>query len=244
MDQQSFIPNQRYYDLHPLGSLASIVTFFLIICALFAVFQIFYIVSDLELAGKVSRGEQVDEQVLIKHVETWNVLFWTNIAIMIVTGILFIRWFHRAYCNVAQFEERGTKYSTKWAVWGWLVPILNLFRPYAIGKEIWERSIVRGSSSQVVAVTNSSHSLVGYWWGSFVISGALERTAYRVSLHSESLEAAIVSDYISLAASAATVIAAFIAMSFVRELSARHERAIRSYQSPVGNSAVLQPGSW
>jgi len=244
MDQQSFAPSQRIYDFQPLGSLASVVIFFLIICALFSVFQIFYLISDLELAGKVSRGEQVDEQVLINHVERWNLLFWTSIAILVVTGIMFIRWFHRAYSNVAQFEGKGTKYATKWAIWGWLVPILNLFRPYTIGKEIWERSTVRGSSSQVVAAANSSSSLVGYWWGSFVISGALERTAYRISLHSESLEAAIVSDYVSLAANAVTVIAAFIAMSFVRELSARHERALRSYQSPVAYTGVLEPRAW
>jgi hypothetical protein len=70
--------------------------------------------------------------------------------------------------------------------------------------------------------------------------GALDRIGFQWSQHAETIEQALVAGYIIVASESMTVIAAFIAMSFVRELSARHERAIRSYQSPIAIDGLMQ----
>lgn len=244
MEPQSFSPHHRMVDFQPLGPLTSTVIFFLLLCALFSVFQIFVVVSDLELAGKIGRGEQITEREVARQRVQWSSVFWSQLAIVVLSGIVFLRWFHRAYCNVAQLSLRGTNHATKWAVWGWFVPFLNLYRPYAIAREMWDKCISAGTSTQVAAVATTNGSIVTFWWVSFVLAGALDRAAYQISARSESLDAALLADYTLLASDIVSIFAAFIAMSFVRELAARHDRAIRAFQVTPVLPEVMQPRAW
>lgn len=244
MDQQSFAPSQRFLDLKPLGSLTSLVILALIVCSVLSVLQGLNIVSEIELLNRIQSGGEVTEVEAVKIEERIQQLVWLQLGAFLISGIFFITWFHRAYTNVAQWSPNGTEYPTKWAVIGWLIPILHAVRPYQIAKEIWTKCTVRQATNVVAVAAPSGTSLIGYWWGSALLMGALDRIGYQWSQHADSIDQAVVAGYIIVASEAMTVIAAFIAMSFVRELSARHERALRSHQSPVAYSGVLEPRTW
>jgi len=55
----------------------------------------------------------------------------------ITSAVMFIRWFRRAYFNLHQVA-RVLTHSEGWAAGAWFVPIVNLFRPYQIMKELYE----------------------------------------------------------------------------------------------------------
>lgn len=243
MDHQSFPHNIRSVDLHPLGSLTSLVILALMVTALVSVLQIFACVSDIDLAKQVGSGVAVSERELDLHESKLQQLFFLELGVMLITGIFFINWFHRAYSNVAKFDSAGVAYPTKWAIWGWLIPVLNAFRPYKIAQEIWQKSVVKPSGSIVALASGAGSSLVGFWWGSAILMGVSNRIASRLSQSAENLDEGLFADYAIIAAEAITVVAAFVAITFVRELSARHERAIRSYQSPVNIPGSFQPRS-
>jgi len=53
-----------------------------------------------------------------------------------ISVITFIMWFRRAYFNLHQ-KVNHLSYSEGWAAGSWFVPIINLYRPYQIMKEIY-----------------------------------------------------------------------------------------------------------
>ena len=57
------------------------------------------------------------------------------IIIQVFSIVTFIRWFRRAYFNTHS-RALNPAYEEGWAAGSWFVPILNLFRPYQIMKEI------------------------------------------------------------------------------------------------------------
>jgi len=61
---------------------------------------------------------------------------------LLFCAVLWIMWFHRAYKNLFSFGL-GLRFGTGWAIGGWFVPILNLWRPKEIANDIW-----RGSSAE------------------------------------------------------------------------------------------------
>jgi len=82
----------------------------------------------------------------------------------LVTGIIFIVWFHRAYTNLA---NRGqTKHSTGWAIGAWFVPFLNFWRPAKMTQELLDNGEGEGS-----APTN----VLWGWWILFIVGGLLGR---------------------------------------------------------------------
>ncbi len=55
-------------------------------------------------------------------------------AAVLVCGVLFVWWFHRAYTALS--ERAGSKLKPIWAIVGWFVPGLNLVRPPSIMNEL------------------------------------------------------------------------------------------------------------
>ena len=58
----------------------------------------------------------------------------------VAAAVFFIRWFKRAYENLPALGARGLRFSASWAIWSWLVPFLNLFRPKQMANDIWRAS--------------------------------------------------------------------------------------------------------
>lgn len=52
-------------------------------------------------------------------------------------GICFIQWFYRAYKNLHTVYDQ-LSCESYWAVLGWFIPVINLYRPYSIMKELYK----------------------------------------------------------------------------------------------------------
>jgi eukaryotic-like serine/threonine-protein kinase len=93
---------------------------------------------------------------------------------LLFCSVLWIVWFHRAYKNLESFGL-GLRFGTGWAIGGWFVPILSLWRPKQIANDIW-----RGSSSQAADdytrwEEQQVSPLVHWWWALFILSGIVGR---------------------------------------------------------------------
>ena len=54
--------------------------------------------------------------------------------------VAFIIWFREAYGTLVAAEVPNLKWSTGWALGGWLIPIANFVIPYLIAADIWKAS--------------------------------------------------------------------------------------------------------
>jgi hypothetical protein len=78
-------------------------------------------------------------------------------AVSITGFVLLLMWQHRAYSNLRPLGQSAS-YTPGWAVGYWFIPIINLFRPYRVYRELLTPS---GDSKPVT-------NLVGWWWLTFI----------------------------------------------------------------------------
>jgi len=98
----------------------------------------------------------------------------------LISFIAFIMWFRRAYFNLHQKVEK-LQFSEGWAAGSWFVPIVNLYRPYHIMKEIYDetrRFFRKNGASEKV---NYSTTYLGWWWALWIISGVIGQTVLRLT---------------------------------------------------------------
>ena len=106
--------------------------------------------------------------------------------ITLATAAAFLTWFYRAHKNLPRLGARNLEYPPGWAVGGFFVPFLNLVRPYQVMREVWCRSYPpspeSGSTPEGQPPQPPTLTLVGWWWGLFLLSAALGRVSARIAL--------------------------------------------------------------
>lgn len=82
-------------------------------------------------------------------------------VMLLVTGIMFLLWFARAYGNLPTISRGPTARGTGFATVCWVIPFLNLVRPYHFLKEIWQRT------EPLDARSSSPLTLIIVYWFSY-----------------------------------------------------------------------------
>ncbi len=99
-------------------------------------------------------------------------------GLVIVAGMVaFLVWLHRVRANLPALGIADARWSPGWAVGWWFVPIMNLFRPFQVVKEIWQAS---GREVHPGSWRNApTPDLLGWWWGLFLIGSFASNIAMR-----------------------------------------------------------------
>jgi hypothetical protein len=171
-----------------------------------------------------------------------------GIALNVGSAVAFLVWFARARRNLPALGIEDCQYEQWWAVGGFLIPVLNLVRPFQVMREIWNASEPDDRSFLTPAQEHYwrqvTPPIVWWWWGLFLASNALAnasapfaRFRWVTTLQTATL--------LSLASHSVRVIAAVVAVVLVRLLSVRQEdrnraRSSRSLQ-PDAPHAVSEP---
>jgi hypothetical protein len=89
---------------------------------------------------------------------------------LLATGVVFLAWIYRAARNLPALGARTPRFSPGWAVGWFLVPVMHLFRPYEVVKEIWAAS---GPPEHAGGGAARGTRLLGWWWALWVLTTAL-----------------------------------------------------------------------
>jgi hypothetical protein len=90
---------------------------------------------------------------------------------MLVTAILFLRWFHMAYGNLPALGQQIVTMSPGRAVWGFFIPVLSLWEPYQCMTEIW--AVSNSPLAEEGGPPQGTPRRLAWWWIPFVASGVL-----------------------------------------------------------------------
>ncbi|MFI8530630.1 DUF4328 domain-containing protein [Streptomyces aquilus] len=150
-------------------------------------------------------------------------------VVLLTTAVLFLCWFHRVRVNAEVFDPYGHEKKRGWVVWGWLLPIVNLWFPRRMTVDIWNASSPWSAPR--------THGLVNTWWTFWVISllsGRAASSAYRKAESPDEIHDAVgqlmFSDLID-------VVAAALAIAVVLRLNRmQYEKALAG-PGPVPVSA-------
>ncbi len=182
---------------------------------------------------------------------------WVNFGFVIGyvgSVIAFWMWFYRAHKNLRALGNAELEYSSRWAVFGFMVPILNLIRPMQLMRETWYGSDpnLRGESPTYLqeAVRRGTPEAVGWWWGSFIIMNILGRVEMRLARPLEGPNPTPgefeLFAFATMAAAVPTILAAILAVRLIwtitRRQSQRHDllegRAVLPEQLPIGQTSA------
>lgn len=148
------------------------------------------------------------------------------IAVFVATVVAFSMWIHRAHANLPALgnPKQGLEYSPRWAVGGFFIPIVNLFVPYRVVKEIWVKSdpSVRSDEDFMFSVSQVP-SIIGLWWAFWLISNFVNNILYRFSGEATTPEALLGEGHLNLIAAVLEIIAAVFAIKVVRGIDRRQE---------------------
>ena len=109
-----------------------------------------------------------------------------QMLVFFATAICWLVWMHRAYSNLRLMGTTETNYSPGWSVGYWFVPIMSLFRPYQLTKELWLRS-ARSNAQQPTAEI-APPTILSLWWGVWIVSGLFGRALMRWSFRAEAID--------------------------------------------------------
>src|SRR3954451_5754378 len=117
-----------------------------IVFALMAVAALVACVFDYfegSLMDRLIDGENVSDAELSADDSRQGIIGMLGFALYIVCIVVFLRWLHRAYKNLDAVAPTQRRYGTGWAIGGWFVPFLNLWRPKEIINDIWRSGATR-----------------------------------------------------------------------------------------------------
>jgi hypothetical protein len=147
-----------------------------------------------------------------------------ELALLAITALFFVIWFHRAYKNLGALGVRRLRWSTEWGVIWWFVPFLNLVRPKQIANDTW-RGSDPGQPPEIATPAAGPvpwfHTL---WWVAFVAESVLGRVAARYDSSAESLSSMLTAANLSTASDAFDLVAAGLAIAVV-VATTRRQRA-------------------
>lgn len=175
-------------------------------------------------------AEPVDFEVYSE----WERLYrWSDVATMstfVACGVVFILWFRRARINAEVFAPDGHSLVRGWAVWGWLVPVVNLWIPRRVALDIWSASTTGAHLGQA---PRQSSGLVNAWWTLWVVSTV--PTALATWSHAKAEGPAETRQALALTLLSVLldIAAAVLAVRVVRRLTAmQHRKALEATPVP------------
>jgi hypothetical protein len=124
-----------------------------IITAIFSVFgDIVFDESDFSGNGMIGIIALVMEVAIILY-----------LIATIASVVTFIMWFRRAYFNLHQFRG-DLLYGEGWAVGCWFIPVLNLYMPYQIMKDLYTKTNTILSQNLITCNKRLPIKYVNWWW--------------------------------------------------------------------------------
>ena len=131
-------------------------------------------------------------------------------------------WIHRAHRNLPSLGVSGLRYSPGWAVGGFFVPILNLFRPFQVTTEIWKASDPIPDVNDSLAWQSAPTSpLVIFWWVLFLLSGFIGNIVLQISLQAETWSEILTASWLTFAMDFVYIPAAILAILVIRNIDRR-----------------------
>jgi hypothetical protein len=220
----------------PLGSLATALAVLLGIAAVANTVAALAFASRAALVGHALTATAAELEVNDTRVGL-------AIGAVMLTGlgtyVLWCVWFHAAYRDAETLHPvrfRG------WAVWGWLVPVVSLFRPKQMVNDAWRAAHAHDHDDDH-ARTGGVAPLVHAWWVTWLLGLALFTVGQGVARSAEPadrLRALGQAARVDSAALALLALASLLGLLMARRLSAALERR-HSARSEPPSTGTTQP---
>ena len=217
--------NERHPPVaDPFQSLRTLGSWLIGLLSLNAALDVVAAISDISYLGLIERWRQ--GLVSLSEVSTADSrqasLALLQLLVFLVTAIVFIVWFRRAYRNLGPLGAPWLRFKPGWATGGWFVPIFNVVRPKEIANDVWRVSDPDlPPALDGPALGRPVSRVVDLWWFAFIVSAALGRAAFRAE--SETLDQIASATRLYLVGDVWDVFLSVLALVVVKHVTDRQE---------------------
>ncbi len=126
--------------------------------------------SEIELLSDSINGGLIAREETLPLSESLAKFYQLRALAYSGAGILFLVWLYRVSRNLNALQVRGQRYSPRWAVGWWFVPLFNLWRPLQIVQEVWKGSAALQTGPGAGTWRDEPSSpLISLWWTLLVL---------------------------------------------------------------------------
>ncbi len=155
----------------------------------------------------------------------------------LTSAVFFIRWFRNAYLNLSKRTVINSSISM--AIWGWIIPIISVFKPYQIMKEMWTDSSLKIRLKDPDYIEPST-TIIGVWWFFWLVTNVVGNYILKYTFKSETI-----TDYINLTIADMVLAVLSIPMAILAYLMIEQyneiERKLAAIEEGEINEIVDQP---
>jgi hypothetical protein len=130
------------------------------------------LISDvwaLGILNDIRLGASTVDQSTISTIEFWRSFATVAILTMIGVGLALVRWLGECYVYAKEALKATGFVQERWKIWGWIVPFMNLFKPYQVLSEIHKAGTADYVGGDDWKKSSGSGMLL-VWWIFWVIT--------------------------------------------------------------------------
>ena len=200
--------------------------------------SIFSSYLQFDLLTTVKNGGTITPEIANSNDLRERIIGIVYLIFYLISGIIFIRWFRRACYNL-NLKVKTLTFTDGWAAGAWFVPILALYRPYQIMKELFEQTFLYLTKKGVDKSEETSFgSTINIWWTLWIVNSVLGQISFRYSRNSDTVDELINGTVISLISSVITIPLAIFTVKLINEYSSLEESLFELKE--VSEQAVIQ----
>lgn len=205
-------------SLRPNGQRAKIAIMLIWIVLTVEIISLLSDYLQYDLLQTVANGGQITTESATGNDLRQKIIAMIYLTVYVISGITFIRWFRRAYYNL-HLKDASLSFTEGWASGCWFVPIISLYRPNQIMKELYqETQSLLSKKDENYAENLTTHS-IGWWWALWIISSFLGQFVFRYSLKAETIDELTTSTIASIIASIIGIPLAIITVKVIKDYS-------------------------
>jgi heme/copper-type cytochrome/quinol oxidase subunit 2 len=160
------------------------------------------------------------------------------IWVILIAGVLWLIWQHRAHANLRALGVGELKYSPGWAVGWWFIPFANVVMPFLTMRELWKANDPEAGSIDWVA--RRATPILGLWWAGRLVTQILFQIGIAFDNNLRSIADLKAESWLFIAGNISLIVWGVLAILLVRSIDSRqeqkHKRMVawtRSFSQPA-----------
>ena len=199
--------------------IARVIVALLGLSSLLALVMVAFRLGEQGLLARIANLEFVSEQEVTRSDERIGVVAVLQLLNLVVTGILWFVWQHRAQANLGAARVSGLRFTPGWAVGWWFMPFANLVKPFQTMRELW-----KASGGEEDWGHSRTWPVIGWWWAAWIAAGVLGRVGAGVVGAATTLPALRSGSRVLLFTQLVLIAGAVLAIVLVRSVADRQGR--------------------
>lgn len=171
-----------------------------------------------DLLQTVASGGEISTETATANDTREQIIGIVYLIVFVISGVTFIQWFRRAYYNL-HLRVTNLSQTEGWAAGSWFVPIISLYRPYQIMKELYHETkelVIKNEPSLSKSFTSGYLDL---WWTLWIVSSIMGQFILRYSMKAESIDELTISTVAGMIANVIGIPLALITIKVIKDYS-------------------------